>query len=300
MVTGSDTSSHSEQANDSEVGTIQSARGPRLARETQECHYIFPPMPRPSTHVDGDPAPKAKAKAAPTTGAGGRVVQMPMRDRDDVGTWGMYCGNWGGHRKMAAARQHLFQDLISRNPAQVLVAQEVDPLFAQALSDPRAFLDRHWESASDELTRRLANNETWHCVRGTEGDEVEAGGGYVPSHAAEGDFHYTRGHGALQNYVFTPTNSKSCVIAVRSTLASGVNVLQWTKQFDGIYKKNGRINNKYSRLLVAEVHWKQSMAGTNRVVIANVHFHHKTAKQDPDMMNCFSFVKSPYSLDSCI
>ena len=304
MANASDASDHSADENDSEVISVRSGTGTRPAKETQECHFTFP-----STHVDGEAAstqPQAAQPKAPTLGAGGRVVRVPCRERDDSGTFGLYCGNWGGHRKMVAAQQHLFQDLIGRNPAQVLAAQEVDPKFARALSHPQRFMMENWHAMSEQLARRLCNNEHWHVIRGTEGDESEIthglGGGFRPGFAAEQDFHYTHGRGELQDYWFTPTNSKSCMIAARSTIAEAVNVLQWTKQFDGTYKKNGVIKNKYSRLLVAEVIWKQAMAGTRRVVIANVHFHHKTAKQDPCMTNMFTrdhganLNKSPYSL----
>ena len=285
MANASEASSHSANENDSEVKSVRSASGTRPAKETQECNFIFA-----STHVDGEAA-TTQPRAA-TMGAGGRVVQVPLRDREDSGTWGMYCGNWGGHRKLIAAQQHIFQDLIARNPAQVLAAQEVDPKFAQALSDPRGFLKANWHTTSAELAQRLCNNEHWHVVRGTEGDESEIthgrGGGFRPGFAAEQDFHYTHGRGELQDYWFTPTNSKSCLIAARSTIAEAVNVLQWTKQFDGTYKKNGVIKNKYSRLLVGEIIWKEPMAGSRRVVVANVHFHHKTAKQDSCKTNIFT------------
>ena len=38
----------------------------------------------------------------------------------------------------------------------------------------------------------------------------------------------------------------------------------------------------YSRLMIADVHWHQKMYGRFHTCIANVYFHHTTAKKDAD------------------
>jgi hypothetical protein len=64
--------------------------------------------------VDGDTT---------VTGYGGRLVKEPYMYRSDIGSFGLYMGNWGGPSRAALIEQHLYHDIILRNPAQVLVAQ---------------------------------------------------------------------------------------------------------------------------------------------------------------------------------
>ena len=56
----------------------------------------------------------------------GRRVRCPYVQRTDIGSFGLYVGSWGGPSRSNLIEQHLYHDLILRNPAQVLVAQEVD------------------------------------------------------------------------------------------------------------------------------------------------------------------------------
>ena len=70
---------------------------------------------------------------------GGRVVHQPYDRRDDMGFFGIYMGNLSGHRRLKLVNDHIAADLIARNPAQVLIAQEVDPHFIECLREtPRA------------------------------------------------------------------------------------------------------------------------------------------------------------------
>ena len=84
-------------------------------------------------------------------------------------------------------------------------------------------------------------------------------------------------------------NVKTNLVAVRSTYATAVDVLEWHKTTDGVYKakltkaqrarkKDKRDVNAISRILVVEVTLKQPWAGRTKITIANVHLHHMTAK----------------------
>jgi len=85
-------------------------------------------------------------------------------------------------------------------------------------------------------------------------------------------------------------NVKTNLVAVRSTYATAVDVLEWHKTTDGVYKakltkaqrksgkKEKRDVNAISRFLVVEVTLKQPWAGRNKIKIANVHLHFMTAK----------------------
>ena len=74
------------------------------------------------------------------TGSGvfcdGRKVIAPYRSRDDIGHFGIYLGNWSGRRKLQVINDHIGADLIARNAAQVMMAQEVDQQFIDALRSP--------------------------------------------------------------------------------------------------------------------------------------------------------------------
>jgi hypothetical protein len=68
-------------------------------------------------------------------GAGGRTVLHPFDDRTDVGSFGLYEGNWGGARKDRMLQDRLRHDLIEDCRFSVITAQEVDKMFAQELSN---------------------------------------------------------------------------------------------------------------------------------------------------------------------
>ena len=90
----------------------------------------------------GGEAPAASAAAAasaahePVTTSMGRRVWVPNRERDDIGAYGLYVGNWSGRRKHETMNLHIKADLIARSPAQVLMACEVDEAFTQELQNP--------------------------------------------------------------------------------------------------------------------------------------------------------------------
>ena len=98
-------------------------------------------------------SPRAEAEDDDTAegtilGWGDRVVKSPYVRRSDIGSFGLYAGNWGGPSRAALIEQHIYHDLILRNPAQVLVAQEVDEIFAEILRNPAAGNKQIWTGAS--------------------------------------------------------------------------------------------------------------------------------------------------------
>jgi hypothetical protein len=68
-------------------------------------------------------------------GAGGRNVVNPFSDRGEVGSFGIYEGNWGGARKDKMLQARLHHDLIEDCRFSVITAQEADRTFAQQLSN---------------------------------------------------------------------------------------------------------------------------------------------------------------------
>jgi hypothetical protein len=184
------------------------------------------------------------------TGWGGRPVKSPYVNRSDIGSFGLYVGNWGGPSRAALIEKHLYHDIILRNPAQVLVAQEVDDAFAELLKNPTS--QRCGPIApSSALAERSPVTDGWLVLRGDEGPGSEG---------------------------------KSLLIAARRSLCRTLTLRHWEKHFDGRFKarSNGRSKESkaYTRLMVADIHWHKLMYGRTMTCIANVHFHHKTAKKD--------------------
>ena len=191
----------------------------------------------------------------------GRLVQHPYLQRDDVGSYGVYVGNWSGRRKLAVINDHIAADLIARNPAQILIAQEVDQQFIKALRDPESSKEAksapHVVKGQDTPTvvgegkgrnynERPRNLNQWHVATGTEGDGSEA---------------------------------STLIVAARSPLAISCTRVEWQKKFHCTYKKGGKEHNCYSRILVAQVEWAAPLWGLKNVQILNLHFHHLVAKK---------------------
>jgi hypothetical protein len=200
------------------------------------------------------PRPQAESSSdvEVITGHGGRIVKQPYRRRPDIGSFGLYAGNWGGRSRMDLVNTHLYHDLVLRNPAQVLVAQEVDEAFAALLKDPKSKRFGPLPPSS-ALAERDAISDHWMVLRGDEG---------------------------------TGSDGKSLLIAARKSLCKELQLKRWEKRFDARYRaRSGNSANKreskaYTRLMVANVVWNQRMYGRWSTCIANVHLHHKTAKKD--------------------
>ena len=208
--------------------------------EVDDAHAVtafFQPQ-GPMYYMDAAPPVGGSASGDVARGIYGRVVREPYLARDDVGSYGLYVGNWGGNSSITVIRHHIWRDLILRCPAQILVAQEVTGQFARLLQNP--------EHLPRELTQPAsAVVEPWKVVVGP---DVE-----------------TR---------------STLVVAGRSSLVAGIDLLAWRSIFDGDYRKGpGRRGHAYSRLLVAKVVWKKPMAGRAELIILNVHMHPQTAKK---------------------
>ena len=91
---------------------------------------------------------------------GGAEVGRRYRDRNDIGNFGVYLGNWGGHKTLEEVRDHILTDLISRGPASVIMACEVDEAFIAALRDPASEPAATWvpHAVPGELTPAVAGS----------------------------------------------------------------------------------------------------------------------------------------------
>ena len=146
--------------------------------ETQEV-VIENPMPV-CIHIRGAPRDQCAA---------GRKVVDAYLDRMDVGCYGIYVGSWSGRCKLQVVSDHIAADVCVRNPAQVLIAQEVDWRFIETLSNPAGSEEassrphtvniRYSPTAvgtdnSADYEKRYANLKPWHVATGEEGWGSEA------------------------------------------------------------------------------------------------------------------------------
>ena len=185
----------------------------------------------------------------------GRRVQNPYKDREDIGSYGIYVGNWSGRRKKQVVNDHIAADLVARNPAQILLAQEVDPEFVETLLRPA-------ESEAANSAPHPVSEEITPTVVGNSFDQR-----YV---------NMTPWHVAVQG-----KDEGSLIIAARSSRAESCWAVEKAHLFHREYKKKGKTRMVYSDILVAQVKWHKPMHGEYTLQILNVHFHHLVAKQDP-------------------
>ena len=192
-----------------------------------------------------------------------RTPMCPYNDRDDVGLLSVYQANWSGHRANVALEKHIFEDVILKNPCHIVVAQEVDFKTETAMRgviNPEGRQPLHAHASSSSGASSSAAPATagvqpmWIVAVGEDVDKV-----------------------------------KTNLVAVRSTYATSVEVLDWRKTIDGTYKKKlskaqktaktaRRDADAISRILVVEVTLKQPWAGRTKITIASVHLHYMTAK----------------------
>ena len=82
----------------------------------------------------------------------------------------------------------------------------------------------------------------------------------------------------------------SCIVAVRSTVAKGVTLLEWRKIADGTFRKDSKRRGcAESRILVARIEWKQPMHGQAATVVATAHMHYMTAKRQGGLCNAHDY-----------
>ena len=171
----------------------------------------------------------------PRVRSGGRIVQEPYDERDDVGAYGIYVGNWSGRRRTEAVNNHLAADLIARNPAQVVIAQEVDHPFIDTMRDPANSV------AALSKPQPVEGQGTPTVVGQGQGRNYdERPTNMTPWHVAYDDTEDPR-----------PTNT--LIVAARSSLANASTVLEYNLMFHREYKKKGKTHLAYSRILCAQV-----------------------------------------------
>ena len=84
------------------------------------------------------PSEGERRPAPARAGIGNREVLEPFLERDDVGKYAVYQGNWGGHKSMVAVNEHILYDLVVNCKCQVVCAQEVDKQFIDKMHDPHS------------------------------------------------------------------------------------------------------------------------------------------------------------------
>ena len=212
-----------------------------------------------------------------------RIPRAPYNERDDVGWLAIYQGNWSGHRANPALAQHIIQDVILNNPCHIVVAQEVDPKTEKAMRD-----------VINPEGRQPLHAHAWSSSGASCSAAAPATAG-LSSSAAAAPATAGLSSSAVQPMWIVAVGEdvdqvKTNLVAVRSTYATAVDVLEWHKTTDGVYKakltkaqrKNGKKDKReveaISRILVVEVTLKQPWAGRTKIKIANVHLHYMTAK----------------------
>ena len=226
--------------------------------------------------VGRTPLPASATAETVTSGQNAfRIPQAPYNERDDVGWMAIYQGNWSGHRANPALAKHIIDDVILHNPCHIVVAQEVDPKTEKAMRDQinpegRQPLHAH-ASSSSGASSSAAAPATAGLSSSAASSATEVQPMWIVAVGEDVD------------------NVKTNLVAVRSTYATAVDVLEWHKTTDGVYKakltkaqrtrkKDKRDVNAISRILVVEVTLKQPWAGRTKIKIANVHLHFMTAK----------------------
>ena len=220
--------------------------------ETQEIRIVNePPIP-----IRGGGA------ASSGVFCGAREVLAPYLQRDDVGSVGVYIGNWSGRRRKQVINDHIAADLIARNAAQIMMAQEVDQQFIQALLDPSS------SAEAQSAPARIEGQSSPTIVGKGQGSTyaerpVNLAPWYVALHDAEGD----------------ESQASTLLIAARSTFAKSSTAVEWHKMYHNSYKRNGKSHLCYSRMLTAQIEFKKKVHGRSHLQFLNVHFHHMVAKK---------------------
>ena len=205
-------------------------------------------------HGDGAPSRPATVQGDDDDvrhvfGFGGRVIEKPFQDREDVGEIGILCANFGAERADARKRQYT-RDNLKASPATIIGLQEAEDGVAQILEakPPPPPLPRLLEApAVAGQTERITEVSQRPQAR------------YL--------------------VIMGEENGATCLTAVRASLASEINRLQWWWRMDGTFKKGGKRKIARSRVLITEIKWRRPVAQMHKTVHANVHFHHQTAKK---------------------
>ena len=165
-----------------------------------------------------------------------RQIHEPFKNRDDVGSFGVYQGIWNGRRKEAWLREHIAEDVVLQCPANILCAQDVRWEFIGVLRGPaRGYQKKpQWIPKADAAAvaaraQALRNATPWHVCHGNEfGD-------------------------------------KTCIVAVKASVATEVQLLEWRKIPNGKYKDKNKRWHEPDR-------WQRSKKSAAQVFLNNASF----------------------------
>ena len=156
---------------------------------------------------------------------------------------------------MQSVNNYIAADVVARNPAQIIIAAEVDDQFIAVLKDPQ-------QSTEANSTPLFV---TTPAAAGSAGQSYQNRDvNIMPWHVAATSF-----------------KAMNLTVAARPTRAGDVEKLQQTNMFHKECIKKRQTNLTYSKLLCARVHLIKSIHGRGEVTILNVHFHHMVAKKVP-------------------
>ena len=194
-------------------------------------------------------------------GFGGRKIKKPFQSREDVGEISILSGNFGAERSDRRKREYTRENL-KASPATIIGLQEAEDGVAQILGSPVPVGGGAAASTVVGQASDLPTAEA-HAVAG------QAVGCRDISERPQARFLVIMGE----------EFGTTCLTAVRATMASEINRLKWWWRFDGTWTDHGQRRNARSRVLITEINWRRRTALMDKLVHANVHLHHKTAKK---------------------
>ena len=209
-----------------------------------------PPGPTPLTRQH------ATDNANPVLGYGGRLISRPFQDRDDAGEIGILNGNFGPERNDRRMREYTRENL-KKSPATIIALQEAeDGVYGILTAAPQL------AAAAPAVAGQAA------------AAPVDQQGGRRRTLADRPEAQFLAVMG-----VETGGQSPTLLTAVRSSMALTIRTLQWYWHLDGRYRKNGERKPARTRVLISEINWRRPTAQMTKLVHANVHLHHMTAKK---------------------
>ena len=194
--------------------------------------------------------------------AGGRQVSLPEAPESNVGAFGMFVANWKGSRSEESVNDNIASDIISRNPAAIMMVCQVDYDFIESLQRPS------------------------QCPRATS-LQLQPASAAAPAVAGRGraaaqrEPNYRAWHvAATCNTEEGNKDSNALIVAAKSSRASACRELEVLVLLHKKYEDtNGKTTQACSRVLAAEIQWHLPMAGRSSLRVLNVHLHHDVAKQ---------------------
>ena len=203
----------------------------------------------------------------PLFGYGGRIIANPSQRRTDIGEIGILCANFGLERSGKVKRDYTRSNL-KKSPATILGLQEAEEGVAQileatAFSDPTPIIAERAEASAVAGQAEDLTTVEAHAVAGQ----------------AQGCTHISQRPEARFMVIMGNEHGATCLTAVRASLASEIKLLEWWWHLDGTWSDRGARKVARSRVLISEIRWRRPLANMNKLVHANIHMHHKTAKK---------------------